>query len=92
MAILTVVIDWTLPDKHGQDYYYQQLLLKVPFRCADPGSFISPSNSAGTLEQECILRGIVPSEADGGMPALIRSDAEKRLLTRNLRMPSRTQE
>jgi hypothetical protein len=76
-----VVIDWTLPDKHGQDYYYQQLLLKVPFRCADPGSFISPSNSAGTLEQECILRGIVPSEADGGMPALIRSDAEKRLFT-----------
>ena len=80
-ATRPVVLTWLLPDKHGDDYYYQQLVLKVPFRTAAPADFMSPENTAGTLLQECVLRGIMPSEADGGQAALIRSDAEKRLFT-----------
>ena len=80
-ATCPVVLSWLLPDKHGDDYYYQQLVLKVPFRTAAPTDFMSPENTAGTLRQECLHRGIIPSEADGGLAALIRADAEKRLFT-----------
>lgn len=80
-ATCPVVLSWLLPDKHGDDYYYQQLVLKVPFRTAAPTDFMSPENAAGTLRQECLHRGIIPSEADGGLAAVIRSDAEKRLFT-----------
>ena len=64
-ATCPVVLSWLLPDKHGDDYYYQQLVLKVPFRTAAPTDFMSPENTAGTLRQECLHRGIIPSEADG---------------------------
>ena len=80
-ATRPVVADWLLPDKHGDEYYYQQLLMKVSFRSAAPSDLISPENTTGTLRDECVHRGIIPSEAEGGLPALIEADAKKRLFT-----------
>ena len=80
-ATRPVVVDWLLPNLHGDEYYYQQLLLKIPFRSAAPSDFMTPENTTGTLRDECVHRGIIPCEADGGMAALIEADAKKRLFT-----------
>ena len=80
-ATRPVVAEWLLPDKHGDEYFYQQLLLKMPFRASAPSDFMSPENTAGTLRDECVLRGIIPSEANGGIAALIEADAKIRLFT-----------
>ena len=69
------------PSLIGDRYFYQQLLLKVPFRTSSPSDFISDTNISGTLREECSLRGIIPSEADGGLAALVQEDAKKRLFT-----------
>ena len=80
-ATRPVVWDWRLPDKHGEDYFYQQLLMKTSFRAAMPSDFISPENTTGSLHDECVHRGIIPLDADGGIAALIKADAENRLFT-----------
>ena len=80
-ATRPVAADWLLPDKHGDEYYYQQLLMKVPFRSSAPSDLMSPENTTGTLRDECVHRGIIPSEANGGVAALIEADAKKRLFT-----------
>ena len=38
-------------------------------------------NTTGSLHDECVLRGIIPVEADGGIAALIKADAQKRPFT-----------
>eukprot|EP00964_Phaeocystis_antarctica_P069192 scaffold41989_cov43-Phaeocystis_antarctica.AAC.1 len=38
-ATRPVVAEWLLPDKHGDEYFYQQLLLKMPFRASAPSDF-----------------------------------------------------
>ena len=80
-ATRPVIVDWLLPDKHGDQYFYQLLLLNVPFRSEMPVDFISTENASGTLREECQLRGIIPPDDQGGIEARLRSDATKRYFT-----------
>ena len=76
----------------GERFWYQQLMLKSPFRDSSPSSFISDTNESGTLREECRLRGILPRDLvvrggggnvirQSGISQLIRDDAEARLFT-----------
>lgn len=53
--------DWRLPSRHGVLYYYQLLMLRVPFRNSAPAAFIQSHvrNPSGSLREECIVRGMV---------------------------------
>ena len=55
---LPVSTSFLTPSRHGEDFYYQQLLLRRPFREATPVALISGSNVSGSLQEECELRGI----------------------------------
>ena len=46
----------------GNEYYYQVLLLNVPFR--SEGELISDPNASGTFKEECFLRNLVRQEED----------------------------
>ena len=46
----------------GNKYYYQVLLLNVPFRYE--GKLISDPNASGTFKEECFLRNLVRQFAD----------------------------
>ena len=46
----------------GNEYYYQVLLLNVPFR--SEGELISDPNASGTFKEECFLRNLVRQFAD----------------------------
>ena len=46
----------------GNKYYYQVLLLNVPFR--SEGELISDPNASGTFKEECFLRNLVRQEED----------------------------
>lgn len=72
-----VVYSWRLPHRHGNLFWYQQLVLKVPWRDASPEAFMDPAaNPRACLRQECIDRGILEDGDDG---ALIRAEASRRL-------------
>ena len=47
---------------NGNEYYYQVLLLNVPFR--SEGELISDPNASGTFKEECFLRNLVRQFAD----------------------------
>ena len=57
--------DWRTPSKHGVTYYYQKLVLAVPFGGgaevpdSTPTSFLSAANQSGSLREECQLRTLV---------------------------------
>ena len=81
--------DWKLPSKHHAAYYYQKLLLSVPFRDSTPSSFITHppapgepvhagnanGNASGSLREECILRELVNGEDE---MATLEADARAR--------------
>ena len=72
-----VYYDWRLPNLHGEQYYYQKLLLTVPFRDETPESFITPGqNAVRSLREECTIRGVIPG---GNVSATVRNDAAARL-------------
>ena len=81
--------DFLLPDRHGSRYYYQKLLLNVPFRGVAVSDFLYPSSGASrnnvsrSLAEECRLRkrpdGSPVLEHD--MKVQIQKDAEMRLFT-----------
>ena len=58
----------------GEEYYYQQLFLRVPFRCEK--DLLSDSNVSRTYEEECYyLRNLIKQE-EGALSSL--EDAAKR--------------
>ena len=70
--------DWMLPSKHADLYFYQKLLLNVPWRDATPDSFIShATNPTGSLRQECVVRNLIPAGDD--LSSMLQQDAEDRL-------------
>jgi hypothetical protein len=60
------------PDK-GEAYFYQLLLLKVPFRSLS--ELLSTENITKTYQEECYLRGVASEEADAEVALL---DASRR--------------
>lgn len=72
---------WRLPDKHGELYYYQKLLLNVPWRQCRPESFITATNLRGSLAEQCRIstrpdgQSILP---DGDEAEIARYESEKR--------------
>ena len=46
----------------GNEYYYQVLVLNVPFR--SEGELVSDPNASGTFKEECFLRNLVKQFAD----------------------------
>ncbi len=46
----------------GDAFFYQQLLLKLPFRQASQNGMISPDNVSCTFKEECFLRGILDAQ------------------------------
>ena len=79
-----IAYDWRLPDRHGNLYYYQKLLLNIPFRDETPTALVSrtpadatlPSNPRGSMREECVCRGLIPN---GDLDEVVRREAEKRL-------------
>ena len=77
--------DWKVPSRHGQSYYYQKLLLNVPFRSAESRDFVTQRNEnvtnfnvSGTMREECVLRGLVDADDELGG---IERDAHERHMT-----------
>ena len=67
--------DWLLPGRHYNRFYYQLLLLRVPFRECVPSAFVLPHNTTGSLQEECERRALF----DGGSEtAHIESEATRR--------------
>ena len=69
-----VVARWQyLLPEDGERFYLQQLILKVPFRTTE---FLSPHNASHTLQEECVLRGIVEQgeEAERDLKRQIESE------------------
>jgi hypothetical protein len=60
------------PDQ-GEPYYYQQLLLKVPFRSIS--ELLSTNNVTKTYQEECYLREVASEEEDAEVALL---DASRR--------------
>ena len=79
-----IAYDWRLPDRHGNLYYYQKLLLNIPFRDETPTALVSrtpadatlPSNPRGSMREECVCRGLI---LNGDLDEVVRREAEKRL-------------
>ena len=61
--------DWRLPSRHGALYYYQQLILRTPFRDSTPSALIRcwTANASGSMREECIRRGLIHADADQEM-------------------------
>ena len=79
ITLRPVIYDFKLPDKHGMEYYYQKLLLNIPFRDATPSALVDYTNNPhGTLKQECIVRNLIP---EGDLVATVTKDAEDRLFS-----------
>ena len=81
---LPVAVDWLEPDRHGDRYFYHQLLLKTPFRNSMPSSFVSDNNVSGTLREALELSRDAEGSAilettEGGLAALLERDACKQL-------------
>ena len=55
-----VIPRWRLLD--GEEYYYQQLLLNIPFRREK--DLLSDSNMSTTYKEECYLRNLIKQEED----------------------------
>ena len=53
---------WFLSALDGEEYYYQQLLLSVPFRREK--DLLSDSNVSRTYKEECYLRNLIKQEED----------------------------
>ena len=90
---MPVWYDWKLPSVHQEGYYYQKLLLNVPFRdSCEPRHFITPppapgeavtaqnanGNASGSLREECVLRGLVNSD---DATVTVAADAQGRHFT-----------
>ena len=68
-ALKPVWYDWRLPSRHGALYYYQQLILRTPFRDSTPSALIRcwTANASGSMREECIRRGLTHADADQEM-------------------------
>lgn len=64
--------DWRLPSRHGALYYYQQLVLRTPFRDSTPSALIRDwtANASGSMREECIRRGLTHADAAQEMQQL----------------------
>jgi len=51
-----------LTPSNGEDYFFQYLLLHVPFR--DTAELLSVTNQTRTYHEECILRGLLEQAED----------------------------
>ena len=80
-----VAVVWRLPDQHGPLFYYQKLLLNVPWRDATPESFITPDNPRGSLAEQCRITtradGVTTILPDGDEAEIARREAEARLFS-----------
>ena len=50
--------------RHGEWFYYQQLLLLTPFRDSSPAALVSSNNETGTQREQCELDGLVKQSED----------------------------
>ena len=85
--------DWRLPSRHGALYYYQQLILRTPFRDSTPSALIRcwEANASGSMREECIRRGLTHADASEELQqALFLRTRTVALPGRGLRADART--
>ena len=72
--------DWLLPTRHHNRFYYQLLLLRVPFRDCTPRRFLSSpaENIRQSLQEECSLRRLLEG---GGEASHVEAEATRRNFT-----------